>query len=291
MTQHIVLYGKGGVGKTTIAANVSAAMAEAGFSVMQIGCDPKGDSCLTLNDGVAIPTVFDQLRAGREISVSSVTQHGFNGISCVELGNPFPSSGCATSETLTAFERFRQIGLFEAIHPDYVLYDIPGDYACCGYYELIRQARNMQVFVVTSADFMSLHAANTILGLLQGDDDSPERPMCGMIPNALTSSFEGSFISDFARHINTQCLGSIPRSLLVRQCELYGKTVIEASPRSNQSCFYRRLAKQIIDETLLTFPRRYPLPMQPGKLREWAREWGDRIHSLENGLVTDGAAI
>ncbi|MBU2700287.1 nitrogenase iron protein NifH [Sporomusaceae bacterium BoRhaA] len=40
----ISFYGKGGIGKSTTAANVSAALAENGYSVCQIGCDPKNDS-------------------------------------------------------------------------------------------------------------------------------------------------------------------------------------------------------------------------------------------------------
>ena len=40
----IAIYGKGGIGKSTTAANLSAALSEAGLKVCQIGCDPKNDS-------------------------------------------------------------------------------------------------------------------------------------------------------------------------------------------------------------------------------------------------------
>ena len=36
--------GKGGIGKSTIASNLSAAFATLGMKVLHIGCDPKGDS-------------------------------------------------------------------------------------------------------------------------------------------------------------------------------------------------------------------------------------------------------
>ena len=39
----IAVYGKGGIGKSTISANLSAALARRGQSVLQIGCDPKHD--------------------------------------------------------------------------------------------------------------------------------------------------------------------------------------------------------------------------------------------------------
>ena len=40
----IAFYGKGGIGKSTTASNVSAALSLMGKKVCQIGCDPKNDS-------------------------------------------------------------------------------------------------------------------------------------------------------------------------------------------------------------------------------------------------------
>jgi len=42
----IAIYGKGGIGKSTVTSNLSAALAVSGYKVMQIGCDPKADSGL-----------------------------------------------------------------------------------------------------------------------------------------------------------------------------------------------------------------------------------------------------
>ena len=40
----IAIYGKGGIGKSTITSNLAAAFAVQGRRVIQIGCDPKADS-------------------------------------------------------------------------------------------------------------------------------------------------------------------------------------------------------------------------------------------------------
>jgi len=290
MTEHIALYGKGGVGKSTLAVNLSAALAEAGFSVMQIGCDPKGDSCALLNNGAPLPTVFDLLREQGGISADSVVHEGFKGIACVELGDPFDSGACGSAEIARALGQLQRIKLFEAVAPDFVLYDISGDNVCSGYYAPIQQLGLSRVFVVTTADFMSLHTANAIFRMLEryGGSNVPP-PVGGLIPNSISSSFEESFIMDFAAQTSTRTLGRIPRSLMVRQCELYGKTVIEAAPLSNQAYFYRRLANQIVDNT--DNQANVSVPLRPEELRAWARQWGDRIYSLENGLVADGAAI
>ena len=46
--RQIAIYGKGGIGKSTTTSNISAALADAGYKVMQVGCDPKSDSTNTL---------------------------------------------------------------------------------------------------------------------------------------------------------------------------------------------------------------------------------------------------
>ena len=39
----IAVYGKGGIGKSTVTSNLAAAFASMGKKVIQIGCDPKAD--------------------------------------------------------------------------------------------------------------------------------------------------------------------------------------------------------------------------------------------------------
>lgn len=38
----VAIYGKGGIGKSTVTSNLAAAFATMGKKVIQIGCDPKG---------------------------------------------------------------------------------------------------------------------------------------------------------------------------------------------------------------------------------------------------------
>jgi len=60
--RQIAFYGKGGVGKSTVASNIAAALSKRGLSVMMVGCDPKHDCTMNLRGGAEIPTVLDVLR-------------------------------------------------------------------------------------------------------------------------------------------------------------------------------------------------------------------------------------
>ena len=62
----IAIYGKGGIGKSTTTANVSAALSEQGLKVCQIGCDPKNDSTRLLLGRICTQTVLDVVRDKEE---------------------------------------------------------------------------------------------------------------------------------------------------------------------------------------------------------------------------------
>jgi nitrogenase iron protein NifH len=47
----VAIYGKGGIGKSTVTSNLAAAFASMGKRVIQIGCDPKADSTINLLGG------------------------------------------------------------------------------------------------------------------------------------------------------------------------------------------------------------------------------------------------
>ena len=102
----IAVYGKGGIGKSTVCANLSAALAGAGHRVLQIGCDPKHDSTRLLTHGKEVETVLNYLRrvSREEEEPEAVLAEGFRGVVCVEAGGPKPGVGCAGRGIITAFE-------------------------------------------------------------------------------------------------------------------------------------------------------------------------------------------
>ena len=93
--RQIAIYGKGGIGKSTVSSNVSAALSKRGERVMQVGCDPKSDSTTTLLGGRRVPTIMDEMRTVgvTQASFDRIIFRGYNGILCAEAGGPKPGAG------------------------------------------------------------------------------------------------------------------------------------------------------------------------------------------------------
>jgi nitrogenase iron protein NifH len=287
----IAIYGKGGIGKSTTTSNISAALADSGYKVMQFGCDPKSDSTNTLRNGEYIPSVLELLRENRRLDAHQVIFQGYGGVYCVEAGGPQPGVGCAGRGIIAAVELLNQQNVFEELDLDYLIFDVLGDVVCGGFAVPVREGIAEHVFTVSSSDFMAIYAANNLFRGIQSYSNSGGALLGGVIANSINNEFQRQIIDDFVERTQTQVLEYVPRSLTVTQSELGGKTTIEASPRSEQAAIYRRLAQRIANHT----ESKVPAPLSPTELREWSASWASQLiaheKSTQNAAYIQAAGV
>jgi len=276
-TKQIAIYGKGGIGKSTTTSNISAALVEAGYKVMQFGCDPKADSTNTLRGGDYIPSVLDLLRQNARVDAHEAIFQGFGGVYCVEAGGPQPGVGCAGRGIISAVELLKQQDIFEELDLDYVIFDVLGDVVCGGFAVPVREGIAEHVFTVSSSDFMAIYAANNLFKGIQTYSNKGGALLGGVIANSINTDFHRQIIEDFVARTQTQVVEYVPRSLTVTQAELQGKTTIEAAPQSEQAEVYRRLARRIADHT----ESKVPTPLNQQELRDWSAGWADHLIEIE----------
>lgn len=270
MQKKIAFYGKGGIGKSTTAANVSAALTEFGHRVCQIGCDPKNDSTRLLLGRVCSQTVLDMVKQyGDAVQVEQIVHTGFGGVHCVEAGGPEPGVGCAGRGIIVALEKLTALQALpeEAV----ILYDVLGDVVCGGFAVPIREGYATDIYIVSSGELMSLYAANNIAkGIARYAARGPVR-LGGIIGNSRGIANEHDLLQAFAKRLNTGLVAYIPRDRIVNKAEIHRKTVIEFAADSGQAAIYRKLANFICKNTALTVPT----PMTFAELEEMVLACGD----------------
>jgi nitrogenase iron protein NifH len=260
--RQIAIYGKGGIGKSTVSSNLSMALRERGLEVMQVGCDPKRDSTRSLTGGRMIPTVLetlrDHLRAGRDqsaIRMEDIVFLGDRGVRCVESGGPEPGVGCAGRGVLTALRILKDLRAFDTYGLDVVIYDILGDVVCGGFAQPIREGFAQEIYLLCSGSFMSLYAANNIAKGIRRLARRGDTGLAGVICNSSGDErFEKAVLSEFAEVLGTALIDFIPRSPVIQACEVEGKTVLEHSPRSPEAEVFRGLAQRTLDNDSRVIP-------------------------------------
>jgi len=243
----IAIYGKGGIGKSTTAANLSAALSLIGKKVIQIGCDPKADSTLLLLHGRPVMPVMDYYRTYLQgPDFDQMGAYGFGNVFCIETGGPTPGLGCAGRGIIATFDLIEEKEVFAKIQPDVVIYDVLGDVVCGGFSAPIRDGYADEIYIVTSGEKMALYAAGNIIKAVENFKDRGYAQVKGIILNRRNVDDEYELVQAFAELHGLPIVADIPRSRDIQHWENLGMTVVEGAPDLAISRIYQNLAQQIV---------------------------------------------
>ena len=283
-----VFFGKGGIGKSTVAAAVSATLALRKERVLHVGCDPKHDSTVSLLGGRLLEPIVDRIERVRGVTVQDVVTTSALGIDCVEAGGPSAGVGCGGRGVSRMLEIFEEAKLLAPGRYDTAVYDVLGDVVCGGFAAPLRHGVGEKVVIVTSEEMMSLYAANNIAQAVVHYAVNGIA-LAGIVANLRDGPEGARIVERFAACIGTRVLAVLPRDPLVRDAEFRQRTVVEVSPTSAFSLRIGELAEAIkaVDAKATPLPR--PLDEKTFYALARARFDGDR-DEIETALPASADA-
>lgn len=219
----LAVYGKGGIGKSTISCNMSIALARRGKKVLQIGCDPKHDSTFTLT-GFLIPTIVDTLQAKdyhyEDVWPEDVIYQGYGGVDCVEAGGPPAGAGCGGYVVGETVKLLKELNAFYEY--DVILFDVLGDVVCGGFAAPLNYAD--YCIIVTDNGFDALFAANRIVASVREKARTHPLRLAGLIGNRTSKR---DLIDRYVAACPMPVLEVLPLIEDIRVSRVRGKTLFE----------------------------------------------------------------
>lgn len=268
-TVRIALYGKGGIGKSTIASNLTATLARMGKKVLQIGCDPKADSTRLLTEG-RIKAVLEQINKAKESEIEPqiLFEGRVPGVYCIEAGGPQAGVGCA-GMGITAMETELERRSILSMDWDVIVYDVLGDVVCGGFAVPMRKHFVDKVYIVSSSDYMSIYAANNILKAVDYYSYDDRNLFGGLIWNHCADDFDRYIASSYSKEASAEIISFIDESSVLKSLDFSGKLLGEENYSGADAEIVRQfelLADKILTENTLL---RTLHPLSAEEMEEW----------------------
>ena len=244
----LAIYGKGGIGKSTISCNLSIAFARRGQKVLQIGCDPKHDSTFTLT-GFLIPTIIDTLQTKdyhyEDIWPEDVIYQGYSHVDCVEAGGPPAGAGCGGYVVGETVKLLKELNAFYEY--DIILFDVLGDVVCGGFSAPLNYAD--YCVIITDNGFDALFAANRITASVREKARTHPLRLAGLIGNR---TCERDLIDKYVQLCPMPVLEILPLIEDIRLSRIQGKTIfelVESMPQLKYVCdFYLNIVDHLLSK-------------------------------------------
>ncbi|WP_375478167.1 AAA family ATPase [uncultured Jatrophihabitans sp.] len=243
---------KGGVGKTTSAVNIAAALALHGLRVLVIDLDPQGNAstALAIEHGVGVPSIYDVLLGGEPIADVIATTE----ISPTLRGVPATLDlAGADIELTTQVDRehrlARSIDTYLGGKPDidYVIIDCPPS---LGLLTLNALVAAREVLIPIQCEYYALEGLAQLLNTI-GLVTSHLNPRLTVSTVLLTMYDSRTRLADqvadeVRNHFGDLVLGAvIPRNVRVSEAPGFGQTVITYDPGSRGAIGYVQAAREI----------------------------------------------
>jgi chromosome partitioning protein len=246
---------KGGVGKTTSAVNIAAALSMGGLKVLVIDLDPQGNASTAFGiDRSANSGIYDVLINDLPLSEVVVKVAGFPNLEAVAANADLAGAEIQLVPTVArefrlqaALQTYLSVKQNAGRRFDYVFIDCPPS---LGLLTINALAAADEVLVPIQCEYYSLEGLSLLLQTL-GEVQKRLNPKISLTTIVLTmfdsrTRLANDVADNVKKHFPTQLINTpIPRAVRVSEAPSYGQTVMTYDASSPGAIAYLSVAREI----------------------------------------------
>nr|WP_281269651.1 ParA family protein [Phytoactinopolyspora halophila] len=251
----VVANQKGGVGKTTTAVNLAAAMAVSGLKVLVVDLDPQGNAstALGIDHHAEIPSVYDILIDESPMDGIVREVEGFDSLWCVPATIDLAGSEIELVSLVARESRLRKAIKAhvkgEPSRYDYVFIDCPPSLGLLTVNALVG---GDEVLIPIQCEYYALEGLSQLLKNIDMVRAHLNRELA--VSTIILTMFDGrtrlaAQVADEVRRYfgDTVLSTTVPRSVRISEAPSYGQTVMTYDPASSGALSYLEAAREIAE--------------------------------------------
>jgi chromosome partitioning protein len=245
---------KGGVGKTTSAVNLAAAMARNGLRVLVIDLDPQGNAstALGVEHRSGTPSIYEALIGEVSLADAAAVSDQSDNLYCVPATIDLAGAEIELVAMTARESRLKEAVTAEAldqINPDYVFIDCPPS---LGLLTVNAMVAAEEVFIPIQCEYYALEGLSQLLNNIELVQEHLNRNL--WVSTILLTMYDGrtkladQVTAEVRRHFGETVLKTvIPRSVKVSEAPGFGQTVLAYDPGSRGAMSYLDAAREMAE--------------------------------------------